>query len=90
MSDEAGKSVARGLGEKSACYHVDVADAASVQQALDSVMERFGAVHVLNNFAGIVTPGKTLSKRGPLPLEQYTRVVEVNQIGTFNVRASCR
>ena len=85
LNDDAGEAVARGLGEKSAYYHVDVADAASVQQALDSVMERFGAVHVLNNFAGIVTPGKTLSKRGPLPLEQYTRVVEVNQIGTFNV-----
>ena len=40
---------------------------------------------MLNNFAGIGTPGKTLSKRGPLPLEQYTKVVEVNQIGTFNV-----
>ena len=85
LNDDAGEAIARNLGEKAAYYHVDVAGEASVQQALDSVMERFGAVHVLNNFAGIGTPGKTLGKRGPLPLEQYVKVVEVNQIGAFNV-----
>ena len=85
LNDDTGQAVAGKLGEQAAYYHVDVADTTSVQQALDTVMERSGAVHVLNNFAGIGSPGKTLSKRGPLPLDQYTRVVEVNQIGTFNV-----
>lgn len=85
LNDAAGEAIAGKLGEQAVYYNVDVVDASSVQQALDAVMEKFGAVHVLNNFAGIGTPGKTLSKRGPLPLDQYTKVVEVNQIGTFNV-----
>lgn len=28
---------------------------------------------------------KTLSKRGPHPLDQFQRVISVNTIGTFNV-----
>ena len=35
--------------------------------------------------AGIATPGRILGKRGPLALEAFKQVVEINLIGTFNV-----
>ena len=85
LNDEAGNAIAAEVGENVIYHHVDVASERSVQDALESVVEQFGAVHIVNNFAGIGPPGKTLSKRGPLSLDLYKKVVEVNQIGTFNV-----
>ena len=40
---------------------------------------------VLVNCAGIGTPGKAVGRDGPLPLEAFSRVVEVNLVGTFNL-----
>ena len=37
------------------------------------------------NCAGIGTPGRVIGKNGVLPLDQFTQVVMVNLIGTFNV-----
>ncbi|MDO5633974.1 MAG: 3-hydroxyacyl-CoA dehydrogenase [Micrococcus sp.] len=37
------------------------------------------------NCAGIATAEKTLGKEGVLPLERFTRVVQINLVGTFNV-----
>lgn len=85
LNDEAGNAVAAELGDNVVYHNVDVAGEESVQNALDAVVEKFGALHIVNNFAGIGPPGKTLSKRGPLSLDLYKKVVEVNQIGTFNV-----
>jgi NAD(P)-dependent dehydrogenase (short-subunit alcohol dehydrogenase family) len=44
-----------------------------------------GAIRVVVNCAGIGTPGRIIGKGGVLPLEQFTKVVQVNLIGTFNV-----
>ena len=45
----------------------------------------FGAVHVCINCAGTGAATKTVSKAGPMPLEIFSKVVEINLIGTFNV-----
>ena len=37
------------------------------------------------NCAGVVTPGRVISKRGLLPLDDFRTVIEINLIGTFNV-----
>jgi NAD(P)-dependent dehydrogenase (short-subunit alcohol dehydrogenase family) len=37
------------------------------------------------NCTGIGTPAKVVGKRGPFPLEQFRKSVEVNLLGTFNV-----
>ena len=44
-----------------------------------------GPLRVAVNCAGIGTPGRVVGKNGPLPLEQFARVVQVNLVGTFNV-----
>lgn len=85
LNDELGNAVASELGDSVVYHNVNVSGEDSVQQAVDAVMEKFGAIHVVNNYAGIGIAAKTLSKRGPMPLDQYKKVVEVNQIGTFNV-----
>jgi NAD(P)-dependent dehydrogenase (short-subunit alcohol dehydrogenase family) len=55
-----------------------------VAAALDRAGER-GPLRIAVNCAGIGTAGRVIGKNGVLPLEQFTRVITVNLIGTFNV-----
>ncbi len=74
-------------GDGGNCYFVktDVTDEASVQGAVGTALERFGALHGAINCAGVAGAEKTLGRQGPHSLESFTRVVQVNLIGTFNV-----
>jgi NAD(P)-dependent dehydrogenase (short-subunit alcohol dehydrogenase family) len=63
---------------------VDVTDETSVQQAVERA-SGLAPLRIVVNCAGIGNPGRVLGKQGVLPLEQFTRVVTVNLIGTFNV-----
>lgn len=85
LNDELGNQVADELGDNVLYFNVDVSSEASVQQAVNTVVETFGGLHVVNNYAGIGSACKTYGKHGPHPLELYQKVVMVNQIGTFNV-----
>jgi NAD(P)-dependent dehydrogenase (short-subunit alcohol dehydrogenase family) len=77
-----GEDRARELGGTVA--PVDVTDEAAVQQAVDAASAQ-APLRIVVNCAGIGTPGRVLGKQGVLPLDQFTRVVTVNLIGTFNV-----
>jgi NAD(P)-dependent dehydrogenase (short-subunit alcohol dehydrogenase family) len=79
-----GVRAAEGIGGGAVFVPTDVTDAASVQAAVDRARE-LGPLRVAVNCAGIGTPGRVLGKGGPLPLEQFSRVVTVNLVGTFNV-----
>ena len=82
MNIEAASRLAAELGGIAA--QVNVADAASVEAALALVKEKLGAPRILVNCAGVGTAGKTVGKDGPLALEKFTQVIQVNLIGTFN------
>ena len=62
----------------------DVTDGEQVQAAVDAA-GAMGPLRVAVNCAGIGTPGRVVGRTGPLPLEQFARVVQVNLVGTFNV-----
>ena len=85
MNDELGAQAAGELGDGAIYCNVNVADEDSVNAGLAAVKEAFGAVHIACNYAGIGTPGRTVGRDGPLPLEYFKRVVDVNLVGTFNV-----
>lgn len=86
MNAERGNALVNELGaDKVAFFNVNVADEDSVKAAIAGVMEKFGAIHICNNFAGIGDAIKTHGKDGPHPLDRYKRVLDVNLIGTFNV-----
>ena len=83
--DARGQALAQSLGAAAQYQQVDVADEEQVVAALAAVVERFGAVHICNNYAGIGDAAKTVSRGEPLELARFKRVIEVNLIGTFNV-----
>ena len=62
----------------------DVTNEAEVQAAVDAAVA-LGPLRIVVNCAGIATPGKVLGRDGVLPLDVFSRVIQVNLIGTFNV-----
>ncbi|WP_342661788.1 SDR family NAD(P)-dependent oxidoreductase [Rhodococcus ruber] len=62
----------------------DVREESEVLAAVDAAAE-WGDLRVAVNCAGVGDPARTLGKDGPLDLERFRRVVEINLIGTFNV-----
>jgi NAD(P)-dependent dehydrogenase (short-subunit alcohol dehydrogenase family) len=81
-----GKEVAAALGGKSIFVSGDVSSPEEVEAALTRAAERVGALHVLVNCAGIGAAGRTVDKDGkPFDLAWFTRCIQVNLIGTFNV-----
>jgi 3-oxoacyl-[acyl-carrier protein] reductase len=61
-------------------YQTDIADAVEVEELFKKVTEKFGAVDVLVNNAGITRDGLILR----LSAEDWDRVMEVNLRGSFN------
>jgi NAD(P)-dependent dehydrogenase (short-subunit alcohol dehydrogenase family) len=80
----AGADTARALGAAAVFTPADVTSADEVTDALQAALERFGTLNVLVNCAGIGTAMKTVGRVGPAKLEEFTRVIQVNLIGTFN------
>lgn len=72
------------LGERAAFVAADVRDEAQVQQAVDAA-KALGELRIVVNCAGLATPGRVIGRSGPLALEDFQRVVDVNLVGTFNV-----
>jgi NAD(P)-dependent dehydrogenase (short-subunit alcohol dehydrogenase family) len=62
---------------------IDVADAASVEQAIRAVSARFGRIDVLVNNAGVlVDTGQTAAQ---IPLDDVRKTLEINLIGAWRV-----
>jgi NAD(P)-dependent dehydrogenase (short-subunit alcohol dehydrogenase family) len=62
----------------------DVRDPDQVAAAV-ALAAGLAPLRVLVNCAGIGPPGRVLRKGEPMALQQFTDVIEVNLIGTFNV-----
>jgi NAD(P)-dependent dehydrogenase (short-subunit alcohol dehydrogenase family) len=52
--------------------------------AVQSAIAHAGALHILINCAGIGAAERTIGKEGPASLGTFTKVIQVNLIGTFN------
>lgn len=85
---EAGAALAGELGERAVFAEADVTDEAQVRAAIDAAAG-LGTLRIVVNCAGVATPGKVLGREGVLPLEQFSRVIQINLVGTFNVVRLC-
>ena len=84
--DEArGRKAASESGDSIIFCKTDVSDEKSVQTAVTQTIDAFGGIHFTINCAGIATPAKVLSKKGPMPLDLFNKVLQVNLVGTMNV-----
>lgn len=67
--------------------HCDVADPASVKGAVQQVIDRCGAIHILINNAGIGGIGPIATAEGPGDLDAFRKVIGVNLLGAVSVAA---
>ena len=78
-------ALASRLGERCRAVVLDVTDETAVSEAISASVKAFGPLTLVVNCAGVATPGRVVGRNGPLPLEQYVRVIQINLVGTFNV-----
>jgi 3alpha(or 20beta)-hydroxysteroid dehydrogenase len=80
VDDGPGRSLADDLGQRARYQHLDVCSEDDWRAALDAAVSSFGRVTALVNNAGISTKPRSILKT---PVEDYRRVIEVNQIGAY-------
>ena len=84
LAAERGEKLVAELGGNVIFANSDVTNERSIQDSIKKMIDSFGGINVLVNCAGVADSGKVLSKRGPMPLEHFNRVIQINLIGTFN------
>jgi len=78
-----GESVAASLD--GSFHPCDVMDAVTVERAIEAAVAAMQGVHIAVNTAGGGTAQRTISRDGPMPLEAFQRIVDLNLIATFNL-----
>jgi NAD(P)-dependent dehydrogenase (short-subunit alcohol dehydrogenase family) len=63
----------------------NVADSDSVEKAIQQATAAHGIARICVNCAGIVKGRRMVSQQGPMPLDEFRNVIEINLIGTFNL-----
>lgn len=79
----AAEAVAKEVG--GSAVRCDVSDAKSGEAAFALARERHGPARVLINCAGIGPAARIVGKDGAMPLDQFSKVISVNLIGSFNM-----
>ena len=65
--------------------HCDVADSLSLENALATARQAHGAARVLVHCVGRGHSAPIIGPNGPMPLDDFRQLVEVNLISTFNM-----
>jgi NAD(P)-dependent dehydrogenase (short-subunit alcohol dehydrogenase family) len=79
-----GGALAAELGDRVRFCAADVRSEAQVQAAIASAQE-LGDLRIVVNCAGVGTPGRVVGRSGPMDLDAFRNVIDINLIGTFNV-----
>jgi len=82
---ERGEALAKELGDRVIFVTTDITSEESTQAAIDATVAHFGGINVAVNCAGVADAGKILSKKGPLNLGHFNKVIQVNLVGTVNI-----
>lgn len=65
--------------------YCDVTQEDSVAEAIETAKNQQGTARIIINCAGIVHGRRMVNQQGPMPLEDFQKVISINLIGTFNV-----
>jgi NAD(P)-dependent dehydrogenase (short-subunit alcohol dehydrogenase family) len=62
----------------------DVTDSAATEKAFAKAAADHGTARILINCAGVGPAKRIVGRDGPMPLDEFARVISVNLVGTFN------
>lgn len=83
MDTTRGPAVAEEIGGAFAECNVTSED--SVVAAIAAAKAAHGTPRIAVNCAGVATPGKTIGRDGPIDMDRYAQVIQINLIGTMRV-----
>lgn len=81
----AGDQVAAEVGKRARFLRTDVTSEKDVNAAIALAIKEFGALHGAINCAGIATGERVVGRNGPQALDGFSKVIQINLVGTFNV-----
>ncbi|PIP81272.1 MAG: 3-hydroxyacyl-CoA dehydrogenase [Gammaproteobacteria bacterium CG22_combo_CG10-13_8_21_14_all_40_8] len=91
INDEQGLKLENELGSQVKFYKVDITKEDQVDQAVDAACALFSGLNLAVSCAGILGNGKLLGRNGPMALDFFKKVVDINLIGSFLLtRAAAR
>jgi NAD(P)-dependent dehydrogenase (short-subunit alcohol dehydrogenase family) len=85
VNEEQGVARAADLGDRAQFIRTDVSDEANVKAAIQTANEFMSGITLAVNCAGIATAGRTLGRDGPWPAENFSRVIQINLVGSYIV-----
>jgi 3-hydroxyacyl-CoA dehydrogenase / 3-hydroxy-2-methylbutyryl-CoA dehydrogenase len=85
LNVEKGEALVAELGDAATFVEADVTDAEAVAEAIDRGAATDGGLRVAVCCAGVGWAERVAHKGGPHDLAMFSKVIEINLIGTFNV-----
>lgn len=91
INEQQGQAVAEKHPQNIIFIKTDISNEQDVDSAVDQAVTEFGHINLAVGCAGILGAGRIISKKGPMPVEHFQKVVDINLIGTFLLtRAAAR
>jgi NAD(P)-dependent dehydrogenase (short-subunit alcohol dehydrogenase family) len=85
VQKEAGQALAKELGSHARFVETDVTNRQAAEQCIATAVREFGTIYGLVNCAGIALAERVVGKTGPHRIDSFSRVININLIGTFNM-----
>ena len=82
VNDDGANATAKKIG--GLALHCDVTSADGTAKAIAAAQDKHGVARILINCAGVGPAKRIVGRDGPMPLEDFSRVISINLIGTFN------
>jgi NAD(P)-dependent dehydrogenase (short-subunit alcohol dehydrogenase family) len=85
LDSEKGEKLASKNPDNVIYIQANVTSEEDITRAIKQTVDRFGKLNVAVNCAGVADAGKIKSKKGPMPLASFNKVIQINLVGTLNV-----
>ncbi len=83
INDKAGEAVSEELDAR--YIRTDVTSEDGVKAAIAEAVAAMGGLNVAVNCAGVIGAGRVLGREGPMDLDFFSSVIQINLVDTFNV-----
>lgn len=85
VNDEKGRDSAKALGERAHYIDADVRNEAEVEQAVAYASQQMDGLNMAVNCAGVIGAKRALGREGPMALDFFSNVIQINLVGSFNL-----